>query len=174
MGERAAAAPARRACGNRRTMAAMNAATTTAAPGAHPLPPAALRLAYGGLAPFVVAALLVWFVRDDARPYVTLALASYAAVIASFLGGILWGLALRDADPPALLLGWGILLPAMAWIGVLMAPAAGLVVDGVLLAASYGADRRLYPAQGVGRWLTVRFRLSAVAALCCFLAAAGS
>ena len=55
-----------------------------------------------------------------------------------------------------------------------MPPNAGLVIDGALFVACYAVDRRLYPAQGVARWLTLRFRLSAVAALCCFIGAAGA
>jgi len=55
-----------------------------------------------------------------------------------------------------------------------MPPYSGLVVHGVMLVAGYLVDRRFYPQLGVAAWLTPRFRLSAVAALCCFLAAAGS
>ena len=46
--------------------------------------------------------------------------------------------------------------------------------EGVVLLACYLVDRRLYPLQGVGHWLTLRFRLSAVASLSCFLGAAGT
>jgi hypothetical protein len=35
-------------------------------------------------------------------------------------------------------------------------------------------DRRLYSLHGLARWLTLRFRLSAVAAVSCFLGAAGA
>jgi len=46
------------------------------------------------------------------------------------------------------------------------------VVQGLLLVGCYLVDRRLYPQQGAARWLTLRFRLSAVASLCCFIGAA--
>lgn len=134
----------------------------------------ALRLGYAGLLPFVGGALLVWLVREEAHPYVALALAAYGAVIASFLGGIHWGLAFREADPPSAWLAWGVVPSLLAWVAVIMPPSAGLVILGVLLLVCYGVDRRLYPQQGVAHWLTLRFRLSAVASLSCFIGAAGS
>ena len=140
-----------------------------------PTPPlVARRLGFAGLVPFVAGALLVWLVREEAHPYVTLALASYAAVVMSFLGGIHWGLAMKQSEPPALWFAWGVVPALVAWLAVMMPPSAGLVVDGVMLLACYAVDRLLYPAQGAAHWLTLRFRLSTVAALSCLLGAAGS
>jgi hypothetical protein len=137
--------------------------------------PLARRLGYAGLIPFVGGALLIWLVRAEAHPYATLALSAYAAVIASFLGGIHWGMAMRQGELhlPGLLL-WGVVPSLVAWMAVMMPPESGLVIDAVLLLASYGVDRRLYPQHGAAHWLTLRFRLSAVAALSCFIGAAGS
>ena len=53
------------------------------------------RLGYAGLTPFVVLALLMWIVNEDAHPFVAMALSAYAATIAAFLGGIHWGIGLR-------------------------------------------------------------------------------
>jgi Protein of unknown function (DUF3429) len=143
--------------------------TTASAPQA-----TARRLAYAGLVPFVLGALLVWLVRAEAHPYVALALSAYAAVILSFLGGIHWGLAMRqDVQAPRVLV-WGVVPALVAWPAAVMPPDAGLVVQGLMLLACYGVDRRLYPLLGAGAWLTLRFRLSAVAALACFIGAAGS
>ncbi len=137
--------------------------------------PAAHRLAYAGLLPFMAGALLVWAVNPDVLPYATLALSSYAAVIISFLGGIHWGLAMRHAeDPPTALLTWGVVPALIAWPAVMMPPASGLVIQGLMLVVCYAVDRRLYPAHGAGPWLLLRFRLSAVAALACFIGAAGA
>jgi hypothetical protein len=146
----------------------------TAAVDVSPLPLTARRLGYGGLFPFAGGALLVWLVRDDVQPYATLALSAYAAVVVSFLGGIHWGLAFRHAEPPTVLLAWGVVPSIVAWLAVMMPPSAGLVIHGVMLLACYAVDRRLYPTQGVGHWLTLRFRLSTVAALSCFIGAAGT
>ena len=49
---------------------------------------------------------------------------------------------------------------------------AGLIIAGLSLVACYLVDRRSYPAHGLGAWLTLRFRLTLVASLSCFLAAA--
>ncbi|MBI5259554.1 MAG: DUF3429 domain-containing protein [Burkholderiales bacterium] len=134
----------------------------------------ARRLGHAGLLPFVLGAVLVWLVNDQAHPYVTLALSAYAAMVVSFLGGIHWGLGFRHADPPASLFIWGVVPSAMAWVAVMMPASAGLVVNGVALVLCYLVDRKVYVAQGVARWLTLRFRLSAVAALSCFIGAAGT
>ena len=134
----------------------------------------ALRLGYAGLLPFLAGAVLVWLVRPEVHPYVALALSGYAAVILSFLGGIHWGLAMRESAPPLPWLAWGVVPSLVAWLAMLMPASAGLVVFGVALLGCYAVDRRLYPKQGVAQWLTLRFRLSAVAAACCFVGAAGS
>lgn len=145
------------------------AAETTVGPS-----PVAMLLAYAGLVPFVAGALLIWLVLPEAHPYVTLALSAYAAVIISFLGGIHWGLVMRQARPEAASLLWGVVPSLLAWLAVMMVPASGLVIQGLVLIACYLADRRLYPAQGAAGWLVLRFRLSAMAALSCFIGAAGA
>ncbi len=139
-----------------------------------PLSDTARLLGHLGLLPFVLGALLVWVVNAEAHPYATLALSAYAGVIVSFLGGIHWGLGFRLTAPPASLFVWGVVPSLVAWLAVMMPASAGLVVHGAMLLACYAVDRRVYAAQGIGHWLTLRFRLSAVAALCCFLGAAGT
>lgn len=150
--------------------------TTAPAPApafAPPLSDTARLLGHLGLVPFVLGALLVWVVNAEARPYAAQALSGYGAVIVSFLGGIHWGLAFRLSAPPATLFVWGVVPSLIAWPAVMMPEGAGLVVHGVMLVVCYLVDRKLYPAQGLAHWLTLRFRLSAVASLCCFLGAAG-
>lgn len=133
-----------------------------------------MRLGYAGLLPFVLGAGLVWIVRPDAHPYATLALTAYAATIVAFLGGIHWGLGMREAAPPASLFVWGIVPSLVAWAAVMMPASAGLVIHGVMLWVCYAVDRRVYPRHGAGAWLVLRFRLSAVAGLACFIGAAGT
>jgi hypothetical protein len=146
-----------------------------------PVHPVAMRLAYAGLLPFVLGALLVWLIGDhdlDAHAFVSLALSAIAALTIAFLGGIHWGLALRQPVAPVLPsylpFAWGVAPSLIAWPALMMPAYAGLVVHGVMLVVCYLVDRRLYPAYGAANWLTLRFRLSAVAALACFVAAAGS
>lgn len=151
-------------------------APSSAPDPAGPVPLLATRLGLAGLLPFVLGAALVWIVNEEAHPYVVDALAGYAALIASFLGGLHWGLAMRLPEGPLRVarLRWAVLPSLIAWIGLTMPAYAGLVVLGGLLIACYLVDRRSYPALGLAPWLTLRFRLSTVAALSCFLAAAGS
>ena len=139
-----------------------------------PLPDMALRLANAGLVPFVLGAALVWLVDERAHPYTTLALAVFAALVVSFLGGIHWGIGLMHPNPPPFLFVWGVVPALLAWVAVMMPASAGLVVDGVMLVTCYLIDRKVYPQMGLQRWLTMRFRLSAIAALSCFLGAAGA
>lgn len=136
--------------------------------------PVAKRLGYLALLPFIVGALLVWFVRPGAQPYVAAALSAYAAVVIALLGGIHWGFGFANADPEPGLFIWGVVPALVAFVAVLMPPYAGLVIHGVMLAACYLVDRNVYPQHGAGRWLVLRFRLSAGASLSCFIGAAGS
>lgn len=128
-----------------------------------------------GLLPFASGALLVWVgLAPELHAFVTAAMSAYAALIVSFLGGVHWGFGFRQTAPPATLFVWGVVPSLVAWVAVLMPPHAGLVLHGVMLVVCYLVDRRIYPAQGAAHWLTLRFRLSSVAALSCFLAAAGT
>jgi len=142
------------------------------------LPKAARQLGWAGLLPFVGGAGLLWLVRAEAHPYVALALTAYAGLIVSFLGGIHWGFAFRQPLPAVAgqtaLLVWGVVPSLVAWVALLMPASAGLVVHGCMLLVCYAVDRQVYPQQGAAAWLGLRFRLSAVAALSCFLGAAGT
>ena len=141
-------------------------------------------LGHAGLIPFAVLALLLWLLTGELQTFVSIALASYAALIVSFLGGIHWGIgwlaghqALKDGSAAAAHHAqrnhflWGIVPSLLAWPGVLMSPFAGLAWLGFVLILCYLADRTLYTHAGLQAWLTLRFRLSAVAALCCFIGA---
>jgi hypothetical protein len=141
-------------------------------------------LGNGGLIPFVLLAALLWLVDAQLQAWVAIALVAYAALIVSFLGGIHWGIGwvaghrekLLHQTPRALHAQrnhflWGIVLPLLAWPGLLMPALAGLPWLGFLLIIAYLADRTLYNQAGLRQWLTLRFRLSAVASLSCFIGA---
>lgn len=134
----------------------------------------ALRLGYLALIPFVAGAVLLWTVRGPVHPYVAAALLGYAAVVVAFLGGVHWGFGFVQSAPADRLFVWGVVPALVAWVAVLMQPYAGLVLHGVMLIACYLVDRRVYPRHGAGAWLTLRFRLSAVSSLACFVGAAGA
>ena len=134
----------------------------------------ARQLGYLALLPFVCGALVIWFVRADARGHASAALSAYGAVIVAFLGGIHWGFGFRPGTPDPRLFVWGVVPSLVACVALLMQPAAALVIHGVMLVLCYAVDRKVYPVQGASSWLLLRFRLTAVAGLSCFLGAAGS
>lgn len=142
-------------------------------------------LGYAGLIPFVLLAGLLWLIEADLQVWVSMALAGYAALIAAFLGGAHWGIgwlaglharqtagAQRAHHAQRHHFLWGIVPSLLAWPGLLMPPFAGLAWLGFVLVLSYLADRTLYTSAGLQTWLTLRFRLSAVASLSCFIGAA--
>ena len=101
-----------------------------------------------------------------------IALTAYAASIASFLGGIHWGMVFKESDEHNNLhLLWGVSLPLLSWLAVVMPAYAGLPLLGVILIVAYAVDRKSYPSAGLKHWLTLRFRLTVVASLSCFLGA---
>jgi len=147
-------------------------------------------LGYAGLLPFVGLAALLWLLPPDLQAWVAIAQAGYAALIASFMGGVHWGMGWRaahttttgnhspaGAQPSTDMLAqrshflWGVVPSLLAWPGLLMPAFAGLPWLGFVLVLCYLADRTLYPRAGLGHWLTLRFRLTAVAALSCFIGA---
>jgi hypothetical protein len=60
------------------------------------------------------------------------------------------------------------------WPALMVSSKVGLVIIGAMLLVGYAVDRVLYAEQGVAAWLALRLRLSTVAALCCFVGAAGA
>lgn len=133
------------------------------------------RLGYAGLIPFAVFALLMWLVTPEVHPLVAISLVSYAAVVASFLGGIHWGIGLRHDSPQRRFhLIWAVIPSLVSWVAVIMPAYAGLPVLALLLVACYLVDRKTWPVAGLREWLTLRFRLTVVATLACLLGAGGT
>lgn len=135
-------------------------------------------LGLGGLVPFVSLAALLWIVEIDLRPWLSIALTSYAALIATFLGGVHWGIAANlspnsslDASQRRFHLIWGITPSLIAWLGLIMPAYAGLPLIAVLLVACYLVDRNKYPAAGLAAWLPMRLQLTAIAVLSCLIGA---
>ncbi|MBV5292079.1 MULTISPECIES: DUF3429 domain-containing protein [Curvibacter] len=153
----------------------MNTSVPTPHPAGAPLSLVIERLGYAGLAPFVLLALLMWLVTPDLMPFVALALMAYAATVASFLGGIHWGIAFQQGEAaPRIHLVWGVIPPIVAWIAVVMPIYAGLPLLGLLLVVCYLVDRKTWTSPQLRPWLTLRFRLTVVATLSCLLGAANT
>jgi len=131
------------------------------------------QLGYAGLIPFVLLAALMWLVDTDLLPFVSIALVGYAAAIASFLGGVHWGIGFLQGDAaPRANFVWGVAPSLLAWLALLMSADAALLLLGLVIVVCYLVDRKLYAQAGLGQWLPMRLRLTVVAAVSCVLGAA--
>lgn len=136
-------------------------------------PPWAWWLGLGGLLPFVGLAAVLWMAGPAAAPPASLALLGYGATIAGFLGGLHWGLAMRErSGAPTVSLLWGVVPALLAWAALLAGRAPGLLAMAVLLWGCLAADRMLYPRYGLHAWLRLRLWLTVVASLGCLAGAA--
>ena len=134
--------------------------------------PAARVLGLAGLLPFVAGAVaLVVLDAPGLRGWAGMALAAYGALIATFLGGIHWGLAMLGTQPIKLRLGWGVAPSLLAWVALLLPASPGLLLLAALLATCYAVDRALYASAGLWGWLGLRLQLSSVAVLSCLVGA---
>lgn len=117
--------------------------TSTEDNGAKDMPMSALVLGLGGLVPFVGLPLWQMFTIDEmVRERVVAAFIFYAASILSFLGGIGWGLAMRERDPVRRGLAFGVsVTPSLvAW--------AAAFVNVQFFAFSLGALGLAFALQG--------------------------
>lgn len=119
------------------------------------IPLAARSLGLAGLIPFWLCAFgLALFPGAGVAPETLLrAQVAYGAVILTFLGGVHWGVALRQPDGPSWLrLTWGITPSLLAWCALLMPPRNGLGLLAFGLAIAFGVDLRTLGAGVVPDW----------------------
>ena len=145
-----------------------------AAASEQPLKPSAeaWALGVGGLLPFLLGAAGLWVLPPDWAGLAATALLTYAAVIVSFLGGIHWGLAMRQQGAPRGWLTWGVLPSLLAWAGLLLNSAWGLLLMAASLIVCYVVDCQIYRPLELGGWLGLRGLLSFVAVVSCLAGAA--
>ncbi len=130
------------------------------------IPAVALLLGAGGLIPFVAGAALPAFEIQALAPWEGIirgALTAYAGLIASFLGGVRWGLGLRDADPDrsAILLIGSVIPSLVAWTAMILPPPHDLTLLIALFLVLGIADVRLVARGEAPRWFgTLRLGLT--------------
>ena len=133
---------------------------------------AARVLGLAGLLPFVALALALGMLdAPGLRVWAGNALVAYGALVASFLGGIHWGLAMQNVQPVNLRLGWGVLPSLLAWVALFLPLSLALMLIAGLLISCYAVDRLLYASAGLSGWLGLRLQLTTVASLSCLAGA---
>jgi hypothetical protein len=134
-------------------------------------------LGLAGLVPFggLTLALLTGRTFGAAPEAVSLALAAYAATIASFLGGIRWGLAIRETQQRGRAVGdyvLSVLPQLLAWSAFALPDRQRLVFLGVLIIATGPLDLGLVRRRVAPIWFgRLRMVLSLVAGTALLLAA---
>ncbi len=139
--------------------------------------PLARYLCYSGLVPFALLAAALWALPADAQALVhrlvATALVGYGAVIASFLGGVHWGIAGQLPQHGAKFhYVWGVVPSLLGWVVLVVPATMGLALLALTLITCYAVDLRSYPRVGWAAWLPMRLQLTAVAVLSCVLGAA--
>lgn len=127
---------------------------------------AAIAFGLGGLIPFVGLAALSWFGPLSSRQDVMLMLAQYGAVIASFVGALHWGYAVRDEAQGSqawFRYGWSVVPALVAWLSLQLEVASALRTQAVLLMVCVLVDRILARRLQLPDWLiSLRYWLTAV------------
>ncbi|QTD46167.1 DUF3429 domain-containing protein [Ottowia testudinis] len=133
-------------------------------------------MAWGALAPMALMAMLLWWRLDAWHAFLAGGLASYAAMLASFVGGFHWGIGLRymatTSEMPTFHFVWGPVPAYLAWGAFLLQPWVGLPLLALILVLSHLMDARTWPGSGLGPWLPLRRQITTGAVACCLLGAA--
>ncbi len=132
-----------------------------------PLPRIARLLGLAGLVPFLGSLALAAASADEMRGAALWALATYGAVILSFLGAVHWGLALGPGRPAAVeaRLGLGVLPSLVGWVALLLPPVPSLLLLAAGILGTAGMET-LAARRGLlgAAYLRLRWRLSLAAA----------
>ena len=128
-------------------------------------------LGYAGLLPFLGCAAVLYATDDLAQATVAEdALRYYAAVIASFLGAVHWGVAATESEHRHARLRWGVMPSLVAWMLLLLPAKAAFYGFALLFAVILIVDRHLLPLPDT-RYRQLRLRLSIVVILTLLTAA---
>lgn len=87
------------------------------------IPYAAKLLGFSGLAPFLLLSMVLWVVPPTVVPFAHAALLGYGVAIASFMGGVQWGLGIArplDGREQGRVLAQSVVPALIAWFGILL------------------------------------------------------
>lgn len=133
------------------------------------LPPLVYALGYAGLLPFIAGPLWLTALPASVPGWVDGLWLSYAAMIASFMAGTLWGLALPTAEGPNGLIGMAVstILMLLAWVAAALPFTQAIValaaVFVLLVVAEIWRERVLDPLSG---YFGLRVSLTAGVLVC--------
>ena len=138
------------------------------------IPGAARWYGAGGLIPFASLALFIHFGPQVWTAHAQFALLAYGAVILSFLGGILWGMAIKSDREDALLvlLGASVLPSLLGWISLMVIPSIAVMLQIAGFLAMFLTDRKL-AGNGLGPSWYMNLRGPLTAGVVACLAIAG-
>ena len=142
----------------------------------HHIPKTAQWLGLGGVAPFVFFDLYILFGPEPWVPDVIRAMVGYGAIILSFLGGVLWGLAITHEKNEvhselSTLLVISMLPPLVGWFALLAEPELGLTTLLLAFMSLWAIDWRFYQAGHSLDWyLILRSILTGLVLFCLLLA----
>jgi len=131
-------------------------------------------LGYAGLAPFVGGFLILLTTDNLAHAVVAEdSLRYYAAVIASFLGAVHWGVAASDPKRRHARLRWGVVPALAAWVLLLLPAHSAFYGFAPLFAAILIVDRHFLPLPDTN-YQQLRLRLSVIVIVTLVIAALAS
>jgi hypothetical protein len=132
-----------------------------------PTPIAARLLGFGGLLPFIAAAIAAHAVDPALQEHTRRALVAYGAIILSFLGGVRWGAAMigRDTADLARPLLISVVPALLGWSAVLLPSTTGAVVLAACFAVLLVADLHNRDVPDWYRVLRVPLSIGAIGSL---------
>ncbi len=138
------------------------------------LPQTARLAGYAGLIPFAALATATLVASPSDSERAAHALVAYAAIIATFVGAIHWGLAAARHETPAnWQYVWSVVPSLIAWLCLFLpGRAAMLTVAGLLITCLAVDARSTFVGAFPANMMSLRYRLTAIAVASLLLAAA--
>jgi hypothetical protein len=141
------------------------------------MPPAVIWLGATGLLPFAAGTALAWAGEGGASDMARFAVLTYGAVILSFLGGIVWGVAAAgahrlDRDGSAELFALSVIPPLVGWSALFLHGPHGYTMLGLAFLGQLALDKRMRDMNLVPSWwIGFRLALTSGVILCLALTA---
>ena len=128
----------------------------------HQIPPIALLLGLGGALPFVALAAASLLAPPPYNFTAELLLTGYGIAILAFMGGVHWGLAMRDGRPAQYAVS--VLAALYAWPALMLGTTGGWLYLAVGFALLFGFDAWIQRRDWTTPWyLRLRLPLSVIA-----------